>query len=46
MSATLATRPPKRFHPAGFHAFPFLPRFVGCFYMRDSETAPLRAAQL
>ena len=34
MSATLATRPPKRFHPAGFHAFPFLPCFVGCFYMR------------
>lgn len=34
MSATLATRPPKRFHPAGFHAFPLLPRFVGCFYMR------------
>lgn len=34
MSATLATRPPKRFHPAGFHAFPFLPRFAGCFYAR------------
>lgn len=34
MSATLATRPPKRFHPAGFHAFPLLPRFAGCFYAR------------
>lgn len=34
MSATLATRPPKRFHPAGVHAFPFLPRFAGCFYAR------------
>lgn len=34
MSATLATRPPKRFRPAGFHAFPLLPRFVGCFYAR------------